>query len=100
MAPLANANRRKRVGVRTILRYGSIVVAVCATLAGGIYASQQFEQFMIRDPRFFLPGPPDYGFESPNLEAQGVRYASRAQIFPLFAPAYHRTLHLSPLPHP
>src|SRR5260370_33658937 len=98
MAPLANANRRKRVGVRTILRYGSIVVAVCATLAGGIYASQQFEQFMIRDPRFFLPGPPDYGFESPNLEVQGVRYASRAQILRRFDRAYGRSLSLFPLP--
>src|SRR5260370_25098952 len=98
MAPLANANRRKRVGVRTILRYGSIVVAVCATLAGGIYASQQFEQFMIRDPRFFLPGPPDYGVESPNLEVQGVRFASRAHILGPFDRDYGRSLYLFPLP--
>ena len=97
MAPQANAKNRKRLGFRTILRYGSIVIAVSATLAGGIYASQQFEQFMIRDPRFFLPGPSDYGFESPNLDLQGIRYASRAQILRLFDHDYGRSLYLFPL---
>ena len=31
---------------------------------------QRFEQFLIRDPRFFLAGPADYGQESPNISTE------------------------------
>jgi hypothetical protein len=82
MAPQSTKNRARNV--RTALRYGLIVAAVTATLTAGIYTSQKFQQFMIRNPRFFLPGPVDYGFESPNLELDGVKFASRAQILHLF----------------
>jgi cell division protein FtsQ len=96
MAAESPAKRRTpRLG--TILRYGFLVCGVSATLAGGIYASQQFQQFLIRDPRFFLPGPADYGLESPNLSLTGVRYASRAQILRLFEQDYGRSLYLFPL---
>jgi cell division protein FtsQ len=67
------------------------------TLAGAIYGSQQFQQFLIRDPRFFLPGPADYGMESPNLELTGVKYASRAQVLRVFDQDYGRSLYLFPL---
>ena len=60
------------------MRYGGIAIAIGVVLSGCIYASERFERFLIRDPRFFLPGPADYGLESPNLELHGVKYASRA----------------------
>jgi cell division protein FtsQ len=66
-------------------------------LSGGIYASQRFAQFLIRDTRFFLPSPADYGLESPNLELHGIRYASRRQVLRLFEPDYGRSLYLFPL---
>jgi cell division protein FtsQ len=97
MAPHATAKRRHALGVRIIVRYGLIVIAVSMLLTSGIYASQRFEQFLIRDPRFFLPGPADYGFESSNLEVEGVRYASRAQILRIFDPDFGRSLFLFPL---
>src|SRR5579864_2433017 len=97
MAPHATAKRRHALGVRVIVRYGLIVIAVSMLLTSAIYASQRFEQFLIRDPRFFLPGPADYGLESPNLELEGVRYASRAQILRLFEPDFGRSLFLFPL---
>ncbi len=56
-----------------------------------------FEQFLIRDPRFFLPGPADYGSESPNLELTGVKYASRGQVLRVFDQDYGRSLYLFPL---
>ena len=62
----------------------SLAPACCSLVR--IYASQRIEQFLIRDPHFLLPGPPDYGLESPNLELAGVQYASRAQIVRVFAP--------------
>jgi cell division protein FtsQ len=82
---------------RLLLRYGGIAVAAGVVLSGCIYASERFEQFLIRDPRFFLPGPPDYGLESPNLELHGVKYASRQQILRFFDPDYSRSLYLFPL---
>src|SRR5258708_18021731 len=96
MAAQASTKNRTR-NIRIALRYGLIVAAVTATLTAGIYTSQKFQQFMIRDPRFFLPGPPDYGFESPNLELDGVKFASRAHILRLFEHDYGRSLYLFPM---
>jgi cell division protein FtsQ len=97
MAPPAAAKKRHAPALGTVLRYGLLITAISVTLAGGIYASQQFQQFMIRDPRFFLPGPVDYGLESPNLELTGVKYASRAQVLRVFDQDYGRSLYLFPL---
>jgi cell division protein FtsQ len=89
--------KRRSSPARVIARYCAIGIAVCLLLTGAIYGSQQFEQFLIRDPRFFLPGPPDYGLESPNLEVHGIRYASRAQVLRIFEPDYGRSLYLFPM---
>lgn len=97
MAPQANTKRTRATRVATVVRYGLLVTAISLTLAGGIYASQQFQQFLIRDTRFFLPGPADYGLESPNLELTGVKYASRAQVLRVFDQDYGRSLYLFPL---
>lgn len=97
MAPQAASKSRRAPGMGAILRYGLLIVAISLTLAGGIYASQQFQQFLIRDTRFFLPGPADYGLESPNLELTGVKYASRAQVLRAFEQDYGRSLYLFPL---
>jgi len=91
------ATKSRARNLRTALRYGLIVAGVTATLTAGIYTSQKFQQFMLRDPRLFLPGPPDYGFESPNLELDGVKFASRAQILRLFEHDYGRSLYLFPM---
>jgi cell division protein FtsQ len=83
--------------MRILLRYAGIAIAAGVVLSGCIYASESFERFLIRDPRFFLPGPADYGLESPNLELHGVKYASRQQILRLFESDYGRSLYLFPL---
>jgi len=95
-AKSGNKNRRTPV-MRVLLRFSGIAITVGVLLSGCIYASQSFERFLIRDPRFFLPGPADYGLESPNLELHGVKYASRQQILRLFEPDYGRSLFLFPL---
>jgi cell division protein FtsQ len=82
---------------RLLWRFSGIAIAVGVALSGGIYASERFAQFLIRDTRFFLPGPADYGLESPNLELHGIRYASRQQVLRLFEPDYGRSLYLFPL---
>ena len=88
---------RRTLATRILLRYSGIAIAVGVVLSGCIYASESFERFLIRDPRFFLPGPADYGLESSNLELDGVRYASRQQILRLFEADYGRSLYLFPL---
>ncbi len=82
---------------RLLWRFGGIAIAAGVVLSGGIYASDRFAQFLVRDTRFFLPGPPDYGLESPSLELHGIRYASRQQVLRLFEPDYGRSLYLFPL---
>lgn len=91
------AKPRRTLAMRVLLRYGGIAIAAGVVLSGCIYASESFERFLIRDPRFFLPGPADYGLESPNLELHGVKYASRQQILRIFDADYGRSLYLFPL---
>jgi cell division protein FtsQ len=66
-------------------------------LAGAIYASQRFEQFLIRDPRFFLAGPAEYGLESANIQLKGVQYASSTRILRSFDTDFGRSVYLIPL---
>ncbi len=88
---------RRTLPVQLLVRYGGIAIAAGVVLSGCIWASESFERFLIRDPRFFLPGPPDYGLESPNLQLLGVKYASRRDILRLFDLDYGRSLYLFPL---
>jgi len=92
-----SSKARGKPATRLFLRFGGIALAVGVALSGGIYASERFAQFLIRDTRFFLPGPADYGLESPNLEVHGIRYASRQQVLRLFEQDYGRSLYLFPL---
>jgi len=93
----AKSKARSVPAKRLLLRFGGIAIAVGVALSGGIYASERFAQFLIRDTRFFLPGPADYGLESPNLEVHGIRYASRQQVLRHFEQDYGRSLYLFPL---
>ena len=93
----AKSKNRRRTATQIFLRFGGIALAVGIALSGAIYGSERFEQFLIRDPRFFLAGPPDYGLESPDLELHGIRYASRQRVLRLFDPDYGRSLYLFPL---
>lgn len=89
--------KRKPVPVGTIVRFGVIAIAMCSVLASAIYASQRFEQFLIRDPRFTLAGPAEYGLESANIQLKGVQYASSAKILRLFDSDFGQSIYLVPL---
>jgi len=99
MATESNAKTKARStpAKRLLLRFGGIALAVGVVLSGAIYASDRFAQFLIRDTRFFLRGPADYGLESTNLELHGISYASRQQVLRLFERDYGRSLYLFPL---
>lgn len=89
--------KRKPIPTATVLRFGGIAIAMCSVLAAAIYASQRFEQFLIRDPRFFLAGPAEYGLESANIQLKGVQYASSTRILRAFDADFGRSVYLVPL---
>ncbi len=89
--------RGERHGVAPLMRAAAIIALSSMTLAGAYYGGQRFEQFLIRDPRFLLPGPADYGENSPNLTIDGVRFASAARIRDVFLEDYGRSVYLLPL---
>ena len=52
-AAKSKSKSRRTVATHILLRYGGIAIAVGVVLSGCIYASESFERFLIRDPRFF-----------------------------------------------
>lgn len=66
-------------------------------IVGAIYGTQQAELFLIRDPRFVLTPPAEYGDESPALHLEGLRYASRTQVLRIFQQDIGRSLYLFPM---
>ncbi len=91
----AKSASKKNIG--PLLRAAAIIVLSSFTLAAAYFGLERTEQFLIRDPRFALPGPPDYGEASPSLIIEGTRFASLAQIRNVFAPDYGRSIYLLPL---
>lgn len=98
MASKGSDDKRAR-GRRVLRVIQFLAVAAAATVAMGgiIYAGQRAEQFLIRDARFNLAGPADYGQQSPNLRIEGVTYASRWQIQRVFERDFGRSVFLFPL---
>jgi cell division protein FtsQ len=86
---------KKNIG--PLLRAAAIIVLSSCTLAAAYFGLERVEQFLIRDPRFALPAPPDYGEASPNLIIEGTRFASLAQIRKVFSADYGRSIYLLPL---
>jgi cell division septal protein FtsQ len=92
----ARASERVR-RTRAVLRAVFAFAVASAVLTAGIYSTQRIQEFLIRDARFVLPGAPDYGLESPNLEVSGVEHASRSKVLQVFAHDYGRSIYLLPL---
>ena len=98
MASRSSDEKRAR-GRRVLRAIQFVTVAAAATVALGavIYVSQRAEQFLIRDSRFILTGPADYGQGTPNLRIEGATYASRWQIQRVFERDFGRSVFLFPL---
>jgi cell division protein FtsQ len=83
--------------VRINWRYVISACLLSLVLMSAVFAWQQTEQFLLRDPRFVLARPTEYGDESPNLHVDGVKYASRSQVLRIFQPDIGRSLFLFPM---
>ncbi len=89
------AEKQKNAG--PALRLSLLVILGSGLLGAGIYSAQTFERFLVRDPRFEVSGPRDYGEESPDLRVEGIHYASRAKIDQIFGGDFGRSLYLLPI---
>ncbi|HZU23995.1 MAG TPA: cell division protein FtsQ/DivIB [Bryobacteraceae bacterium] len=98
MASRASEDRRARGRrVMRLMRLAAITAVSLVVLGAAIYASQRLEQFLIRDSRFILAGPSDYGQPSPGLKIEGVVHASRWQVQRVFDRDFGRSVFLFPL---
>jgi cell division protein FtsQ len=87
---------RPRISAPSWARVFKLSILMIAVV-GVIYGAQQVELFLIRDPRFVLTAPAEYGEESPALHLEGLRYASRNQVLRLFQQDIGRSLYLFPM---
>jgi len=62
-----------------------------------LFAWHRLEEFLIRDARFRVSEPEDFGDKSPNLIVEGVHYAPASQIRHIFAEDLGRSLYLAPI---
>jgi cell division protein FtsQ len=98
MARTSSSNKKnKDRGRRATSRFVLWALLGCFALTGIVWGWQQFEHFLINDPRFVLTPPADYGQDSPNLRVEGVTFASRAQIVRVFASDLGRSVFMLPL---
>src|SRR5260370_1426691 len=82
---------------RALARFVLWALVGCFALSGVVWSEQQFEHFLLSDPRFILPPPADIGQDSPNLRIEGVLFANRAQIVRVFANDLGRSVYMLPL---
>ena len=92
-----SAAKAKSSARRSAARYVVCGMFLFFGAVGLIYGAQQFEQFLITDPRFVLVVPTDYGQESPSLHIDGIRYAPRKQVLRVFAGDLGHSAYLLPL---
>ncbi|MDX2153796.1 MAG: FtsQ-type POTRA domain-containing protein [Bryobacteraceae bacterium] len=84
-------------GLRSKLKLAGAVMAIVAGAFGGLLAFSAFEQFMIRDRRFAIAQPVDYGEESPNIRVDGLKHAPRERVRRVFSRDIGRSLFLFPV---
>lgn len=84
-------------GFRRWLLIGTVSCGVFVLAFGGIYAFGKVENFLIRDARFAIPAPKDYGDESANIHISGVKHASPDRIRAAFTRDIGRSLYLFPV---
>jgi cell division protein FtsQ len=95
---MAKTSAKKKDRTRQgLARFVLWALVGCFALSGIIWGEQQFEHFLMSDPRFILPPPADYGQDSPNLHVEGVTFANRAQITSVFANDLGRSVYELPL---
>ncbi len=92
----SSGGKNKDQGRRAMARFVLWALVGCFALSGVVWSEQQFEHFLLSDPRFILP-PADIGQDNLNLRLEGVLFANRAQIVRVFANDQGRSVYMLPL---
>jgi cell division protein FtsQ len=66
-------------------------------MVGSLFAWRRTEEFLIQDDRFRIPEADYFTGQSPDLQIEGVHYASPSQIRSVFASDMGRSLYLLPI---
>lgn len=96
MARKGESEPKKKIAWVSVFGYLFRFTIGAVVVVGAVYGLHRTETFLVRDARFRFVGP-EYGFESPSLQVQGVRYTSRTAVLRVFSPDFGRSVYLLPL---
>jgi cell division protein FtsQ len=85
------------IALRRVFRSFFYFVTLLLAVVAFIYAYTMIEQFVISDPRFSLPGPPEPGVSSEYFRIEGVVNAADQQIAGVFLRDFGRSIYLCPI---
>lgn len=90
---------KKESGPRRPIRwlYWLIPVAGVMTAFLVVFSFHQVEAFLIRDARFAVRGPADYGADPEGIQVDGQVRASKAELLRVFESDLNRSLYLFPV---
>jgi cell division protein FtsQ len=84
-----------RLPARTVVAFLLAPLALVIMVFIGFMLFHQMEHFFLSDTRFHLPSA-EYGEDPPTLRVEGVKYASKAQIYRVFEQDFGRSVYLFP----
>src|SRR5260370_8428960 len=84
-----------RLPARTVVAFLLAPLALVIMVFIGFMLFHQMEHFFLFDTRFHLPSA-EYGEDPPTLKVEGVKYASKAQIYRVFEQDFGRSVYLFP----
>ena len=90
---------KKESGPRRPIRWLYWLIPVAGLLATflTVFGFHQVEAFLIRDARFAVRGPADYGADPEGIRIEGQERASKAELLRVFESDINRSLYLFPV---
>ena len=89
-------SRRAGASLRTLKQVFTAMMVVSG-LIGVVWLYLSVDSFLVSDPRFFLPGPPDPGLRSEHFRIEGIANVMEEQVVQVFASDFGRSIYLCPL---
>ncbi|WP_035957802.1 cell division protein FtsQ/DivIB [Bryobacter aggregatus] len=91
------ASKESTIDFSKILSRSVMACGLIVLIGGGVLLEGQVERYLMRDTRFYLERAPEYGDPPPNLQIDGLHYASREMVLKTFEEDLGRSVFLLPL---